>query len=349
MPIMMAPLGNPEAMPEALEEKSVSYVASLVRSAAQRKGHDAQLAEAMVRRTKEYRIGEQVINPPKQLLTLTNAEAEQHVDDGKGGRRPLLSLGTKDRLSDVIAALGLTGARTVELRVTLAERIARFVEAFSVLFLVGGILGLYIEFKTPGFGLPGMLGIALLAIWFWGYHVAGLAGSVEIVLFVAGVALLAVEVLLLPGFGVAGIAGLGLVLLALGMAMVEHYPGVPTYRPPAIHLRGAIANLGLTLVAATALGALLARFLPKTRAFNRVALTSAVAAKDGYRAAEETKNLIGLRGVAVTALRPAGIGLFEDRRLDVVSRGDFLDAGTRIEVAEAHGNRVVVVPLGTAR
>jgi membrane-bound serine protease (ClpP class) len=345
MPIMLGPIGDAQAMPEAIEEKSVSYVASLVRSAAQRKGHDAQLAEAMVRRTKEYKIGEQVINPPKQLLTLTNMEAEQLVDDGKGGRRPLLSLGTRERLSDVIAALGLTGARTVELRVTAAEKIARFVEAFSILFLVGGVLGLYVEFKTPGFGLPGILGVTLLAIWFWGYHVAGLAGSVEMVLFIAGVALLAAEIFVLPGFGIAGVAGIVLVLLALGMAMVEHYPGVPAYQAPALHLRGALFNLSVTLVAATILGALLARFLPRTRAFRHVALAAAVGAEEGYRAADETAELVGQRGVAVTALRPAGIGRFGDRRLDVVSRGDFLEAGTPIEVAEAHGNRVVVVPL----
>jgi membrane-bound serine protease (ClpP class) len=345
MPIMMAPLGTPQEMPEAIEEKSVSYVASLIRSAAQRKGHDAQLAEAMVRRTKEYKIGDQVINPPKQLLTLTNVEAEQLVDDGKGGRRPLLSLGTRERLSDVLASLGLAGARTVELRVTAAEKIARFVEAFSVLFLVGGVLGLYIEFKTPGFGLPGVLGISLLAIWFWGYHVAGLAGGAEILLFVAGVTLLAVEIFILPGFGVAGFSGLALVLLALGMAMVEHYPGLPAYSAPPLHLRRAILNLSGTLIAATTLGALLARFLPKTRAFDRVALATAVAADAGYTASDETTDLVGLRGVAITALRPAGIGVFEGRRMDVVSRGDFLEAGTRIEVAEAHGNRVVVTPL----
>jgi len=344
MPIMMSPLpmGGPQEMPEGLKEKAVSPTVALIRSAAQRKGHDPKLAEAMVRPEVEYKAGDKLICPSGQLLTLTARDAAQPVGEDK---RPLLSRGIVKNMDELLEAIGRSRNPVVYIAVRPEERIARFIEGFPVsgLLLALGLLCLYIEFKTPGFGVPGIAGIVLLSVWFWGHHIAGLAGVVEIVVFVLGVVLLFVELFITPGFGALGVSGITLMATSLLMAMVEHYPGTPWFRLPKLHIQDSIENLGLALILTFAAGAALARFLPRTSVFHKLMLAASVGANDGYTASQkENEDLVGLRGVAAGPLHPAGIGMFGDRRLNVVARGSFIDSGAQIIVAEVHGNRIVV-------
>jgi membrane-bound serine protease (ClpP class) len=345
MPIMMSPLpfSGPQELPDGLKEKMVSPTVALIRSVAQRKGHDERLAETMVRPELEYKIGDRVICPAGQLLTLTSRDAEQLVGEGEGRRR-LLSSGTVTDLEDLLRTIGREGDRVVTVAPTAGERIGRIVEGFPVsgLLLALGLLCLYIEFKTPGFGFPGIAGILLLAVWFWGHHVAGLANAAEILLFVFGVVLLVVELLAIPGFGIVGATGLAFMAAALLMAMVEHYPSAPWYSPPRYDIEKAIINFGFAMVATFVGGALLGRFLPKTSLFRSLALNTAVSRDAGYEAAPETPELTGMQGVAVTPLHPAGLADIGDRRVNVVARGAFIDKGLPVVVKEVHGNRVVV-------
>jgi membrane-bound serine protease (ClpP class) len=343
MPIMMSPFGAPQDMPENIEEKTVSFVAGLIRSAAQRKGHDDQLAEAMVRREMEYKIGDDVISPKGQLLTLTNAEAERWVGEAESRRR-LLSEGTVESIDELMKAIGLDDSKRVPVEISLAERIARYIEAFSFLFLAGGLLGLYIEFKTPGFGIPGITGILLLMVWFWGHHIAGLAGMSELLVFALGAALLMVEIFVTPGFGVLGSTGLILMVSGLLMAMVQHYPGDRIFRIPDWQIGASLYQLGLALGLTCVVALILARFLPRTHLFRGLMLDSAIDARlEPQQKAAPRADLLGLKGKAVTALHPAGIGIFDGRRLDVVAGGDYIEKGSPIVIADTHGNRIVVV------
>lgn len=343
MPIMMSPMGGAQEMPEAIEEKTVSAVAAMIRAAAQENGHDPQLAEAMVRREIEYKIGEDVISPAGQLLTLTNLEAEREVGP-PDARRRLLSRGTVADLPALLKAIGLEGAVVRELQVTSAERIARFIAALAPFLLMAGLLGLYIEFKTPGFGLPGILGLLALALFFWGHHIAGLAGLEELLIFLVGVTLIAIEIFVLPGFGIPGILGIALVVWSLLTAMTQRLPG-SGWVPDLPELRLPLFNLSLGIIMAAVGAMLLARFLPKSSAFSWLILQRATSRAAGYAAAAPTSDLVGARGVALTALRPAGTAGIGDRRLDVVTRGAFVDAGRAVRVVEAHGSRVVVEPV----
>lgn len=144
MPIMLGFTGEVQPMPEAIEEKSVSYVAAMIRSAAQHRGHDPQLAEAMVRRDSEYKIGNEVISRKGRLLTLTNTDAERLVGPEK---RPLLSAGTVENLAALLKKIGEENSQIIELKVTSAEKIARFIESISIILLGLGLLGLYIGFR----------------------------------------------------------------------------------------------------------------------------------------------------------------------------------------------------------
>ncbi|MFH0908430.1 MAG: NfeD family protein [bacterium] len=342
MPIMMSPTGNVQDMPEALQEKSVSAVSALARSTAEQNGHNPKLAEKMVRRELELKIGDDVISPAGQLLTLTNVEAEKMVGE-EGAKKPLLSEGTVESVEALLVKIGLGGADTVELEVTAAEEIARYIAAFAPLFLMAGLLGIYIEIKTPGFGLPGMLGALSLAIFFWGHHIAGLAGMEEVLIFIIGVALLLTELFVFPGTGIIGITGGFLILWALLTAMIHQFPDDPWY-PTLPQLKLPLANLSIGIILAAIGGAFVIRFLPHISVFDRIALGQTTSRDKGYTASALTTELLGREGVAVTPLHPGGSAMFGERRMDVVTRGDFVSSGARIIVVEAHGNRVVVEP-----
>jgi len=333
--------GEPSQVPAAFEEKMVSYVAALVRTTAQRKKHDPQLAEAMVRVGPEYRIEDEVICASNRLLTLTNLEAERLVGK-EGAKRKLLSQGTIENFDELLKTIGHPSSQVIRLNITPEEKIARYIESFSKILLIGGLLLLYIEFKTPGVILPGIAGVVLLAIWFWGYHIAGLAGSTEILIFIIGLLLLIAEVFFLPGTMLPGIAGTALIIASLMMAMVGHYPGIP-WHPITRHIPDAIKSLSVSILGTFILGLILARFLPETTAFQKLMLLSAEHKADGFHASgEETASLVGLEGTAYSELRPSGTAVFGDKRIDVVTRGEYIEKNSRIIVAEAHGNRIVV-------
>lgn len=338
MPVMVSPMGAPQEMPEDLTEKQVSFTAAFARSAAEIGGHDKELAEAMVRRDNVYKIGEEILCPEGELLTLTNVEAEQ-INPDTGAT--LLSSGTVYSRDDLLDRIGHADAAVVELTVTGAERLARIIKALSIVFLGAGLLGLYIEFKTPGLGVPGALGAVSLAIFFWGHHVAGLAGAEEILIVMIGVALILVEIFVLPGFGVAGFTGIVFVCAGLLMAMVEHAPGAP-WMPPIGDFRFPLTQLTGGLVVTMAGGLLLGRFLPETRFFKTFALQTSTSAADGFVSADRAPFEAGQAGVAATALRPSGAATVDHQPVDVITGGEFIDEGTPIRIVEVRGSRILV-------
>ncbi len=340
MPIMMSPTGGAQEMPDDLQEKSVSAVAALIRAAAQESGHDPKLAEKMVRREIEYRIGDEIISPTNQLLTLTNVEAERMVGP-EGEKRPLLSRGTVKDIDALLVVIGREGATRKEMTVTTAERIARYIAALAPLFLMAGLLGIYVEVKTPGFGLPGALGILALALFFWGHHIAGLSGMEEVLIFMLGLILVILEVFFFHTAGIAGLVGGMLMLWALLTAMIQQLPGGP-WLPSMPDLQFPLAKLSAGVVMAAAFGSMIARFLPNTPMFNHIALNTSVSAAKGYTSSTSDTSLLGAEGVALMPLRPSGSAQFGDKRLDVVSRGDFVQAGDKVRVVEVHGSRIVV-------
>jgi membrane-bound serine protease (ClpP class) len=338
MPIMMAPWGGVQEMPEDIKEKSVSAVAALIRSAAEEGGHNKELAEKMVRREIELKIGGEVISPAGQLLTLTNVEAERKAGEPK---QPILSEGTVKDVNELLKTVGLEGASVKEMEVTAIERVARFIAALAPLFVIVGLLGLYIEFKMLGTIIPGAIGVLCLAIFFWGHHIAGLAGMEDILIFLLGMALLMTEIVFIPGFGAIGFLGIGLMLWALLDAMIEKYPGGPWYPAwPAVQVP--LLKLSISLIGSAVAAMFLGKFLPETRLFKNIGLETTTSKKNGYAASDDLKSLIGLEGRALSPLRPAGSAEFGGQRLDVITRGDYLAGGTPIRVVESHGSRIIV-------
>ena len=323
-----------------MKEKIVSSTMALVSSAAEHNGHDPRIVEAMMRKDYELKIGDKIICEKGKLLTLTDIDAGQVIGEGDD-KKPLLSSGNAKDLDELRAAVGIKDVPVKELIITPAEKIARYIELFSIIFLAGGVLGLYIEFKTPGFGVPGIAGILLLAVFFWGHNVAGLSNMLEVVLFFLGIILLLIEIFFIPGFGAAGASGLLLIAAAISMAMVEHIPG-GSWIPPVSQIEQAGRNIALSLFISSIGMMLLARFLPDTPIFQRLTISSVIDEKITLKAVKKNEIGVGHLGTAVSDLRPAGTADFHGKRYDVVSNGDFIDKTSNIVISEIHGNRIVV-------
>ncbi|MBN2162120.1 MAG: nodulation protein NfeD [Pontiellaceae bacterium] len=334
-PISLGLTGGVQELPEAEKEKMTSYVAAHVRAAAERGGYDPLMAEAMVRADQEYLDGETVIIPKGHVLTMTSSEAERLIGEDQ---HPLLSQGTVNNLDEMLNRIdGLAGAKKTVLTVSSSEKIARFVSKLAPLLMLIGFGGLWLEFKTPGFGIFGILGISCLLLFFLGHHIAGLAGFEDVLIFILGLILLAVEVFVTPGFGVLGISGLALIFISFISAMSEHVPGEwrPVSFSPATFAKP-ILSVIMAFAGSLLLAALVGRFLPNTRVFHSLSL-GAVSPEP-----PEEKGLIGREGISHSDLRPSGTAYFGDRKMDVVSRGDYIPRQTPIRITEIHGNRVIV-------
>lgn len=334
-PMMMGPGGGVQDLDEDISEKMKSGVAAMVRSAAEQGGHDPALAEAMVRREAEYIVGTNVISKAGELLTLTASEAEG-----------ILSRGTVPDLAALLEAEGLSGAEIRTLVVTPAERVARWIAAMAPLLMMIGLGGIYLEIRTPGFGLPGMIGVIALALFFFGHHIAGLAGMEEVALFIIGCALLATEVFITPGFGVLGISGIALILVSLLSAMTWQPPGewMPSVSGSGATLQRALANLALAMVGTVVLGVITGKWIPRSRAVRPLVLTQSTRRDNGFSASHDHSDLVGREGIAEMNLHPSGRILIDGERINVISQGGFIEKGSPVRITEAHGNRIIVEP-----
>jgi membrane-bound serine protease (ClpP class) len=345
MPVIASPQGGMQALGEAEREKVESYVDSLIRGIAQRKGRPEELASSMVRRSVEFKIGDEIICKEGEILTLTHIEAER-IYEIDGVSRPLLSEGTVDDVDAMLKKVGLGDAVVKSLEITDVEKIARFIAMIAPVLLTIGMLALYIEFQTPGIGFGALIGVICLGLFFFGHHIAGLAGHEEMLLFLLGLILLLVEIFALPGFGLIGLTGIFLMMWSLLTSMAPTIPGGPVI-PSLPDLRIPIRNMATSLLM-TGVGMLLiSRYLPRSRSTSWLVLKESTSHEAGYQASEEHQELIGQTGKTITALRPAGAAMFGERRQDVVARGEFINEKTPVKVVEVHGNRVVVEAVNT--
>jgi membrane-bound serine protease (ClpP class) len=317
-------VGSGGGQPQVADEKSVSYVRKEFGATAERRGRPPQFAEAMV--DADVQIAG-VVDKGK-LLTLTTSEALTHK----------IANFSADTLEEALVVTGLPGAEVRRASQTWAETLVRFLTnpVVSSLLMTVGLLGLLVEIRTPGFALPGALGLLSLGLFFWGHWIVQLAGWEELMLVGAGVILLGLEVFVLPGFGVAGIAGI--IALAAGLGMTLVGAGAT-----ASVILGAFGRVAISILLALAGGLLLLRLLPQLPFGRRLVLDAEIGADQGYTSPPASDRLhLGRAGVALSPLRPAGVAEIDGSRVDVVSEGGFVGAGAAIEVTRVDGNRVVV-------
>lgn len=316
--------GQPGAATQPVSEKTVSYVRKEFRATAESRKRPPLIAEAMV----DADVAIRGVVDKGKLLTLTTDEAVKHK----------VAAFQAESLEQALKRLGIKGAELKRAAPNWAENVVRFLThpVVSSLLVTIGMLGIIVELRTPGFGVAGALGVGSLAAFFWGHWLVQLAGWGELLLALAGVALLLLELLVIPGFGFAGILG----ILALIAALVLSVVG--SGATPEFFLFAA-ARIVFSLLIAVLVSFLLLRFMPRTRFGRRLILDTGLGAGHAYGSAPEADlRWLGKRGRTTSPLRPAGFAEIEGARIDVVSEGELIEPGMPVAVIRVDGNRIVV-------
>ena len=308
-------------------EKIVSAMRSEMRALAEAAGLDPDVAAAMVDEDVEI---DGIVEAGK-LLTLTTEEA--------------VAIGYATEVADLSALLeelGHAGAQVVTSEANWAERVVRFFSnpVVAPFLLTLGFLGLITEIKTPAFGMAGAAGLLSLSLFFGSHLIVGLAGLEDVIIFGVGLALVGVEVLLIPGFGLFGILGGIGILAGLYMSLLG---GLPT----SVDFTRAGMVLTTTILLIVVSAWVMIRSLPGSSrlAKSGIFLLNRTDRELGYESAVSRDDLVGVVGTAITDLRPSGTALFGDERLDVVSESEWITEGTAVRVISAEGYRHIVRPV----
>jgi len=305
------------AEPRPAEEKTISALKAEFSSTASSRGRSKTIASAMV--DKDIEI-ENLVEKDK-ILTL---DADQAVD-----------LGFIDGIAgNIEEALMILNYKNIEVKYIYpnwAEKVSRFVTnpIVSSLLLSIGFLGLIIEFWTLGWGIAGSIGIISLSLFFGGHILVGLAGWEAVILFLVGIILLLVEIFVIPGFGVAGISGIIAMIASIFLASGSIIQA--TYY--------IFISLGITILGFL----LLLKYLPSTRTWKRFILSTEQTKESGYTVeTTELKKLENKKGKAVTPLRPSGIVEVMGKKINAITRGEYIESKTEIKIVSIEGNKVVV-------
>ncbi|MFO1052506.1 MAG: NfeD family protein [Planctomycetota bacterium] len=377
-PVLGGPDGTIQIPEDDVRRKALSSMRAEVRKLVERRGEVGRdlvfLAEAMVDPTLG-RIFEVQVEDAQHMqrtvlvdeggLPALAAGGGRIVDQVEIGRAPLtltavealrrgLSGGTFASLEEMAREqLGVPSSAIERLEPSWSETAVAWLEAIKPLLFIFGFMMLLLELKLPGFGIPGILGILLVGLALFSSYLMGLAELTEILLFFLGLALIGVEVFVLPGSIAFGAAGLVAVVFSLILSQQSFI--IPSDASQAEILTGNLLDLLWMILIVTAGSMTLFRFLPRIPIFNRAMLQPPEAPRTGESTrfaddAHPAAALVGVVGVALTDLRPAGVlELGDGSRHDVVSQGAFLVRGTRLRVLSVTGNRIVVEPETHAR
>ena len=276
-----------------------------------------------------------------QAETLTELLAQYEIVEVDGTKLPLTEDGIAARreqdfgVSEINRLKTLADARITEVEATLADRIVFFITnpLISSLLLSLGILGIFIEIRTPGFGIPGFLGLLCVGLFFGGHMLTKIGAEWAFLLFLIGLGLIVLEVFVIPGFGIAGILGITLMIGSIFFVFDKAY-----------EFRTAVMWLSVSVIMSAGLVILAAFYLPETQLFRRLALSTVMDTESGYHSSssEDFQAYLGQSGTALTPLRPSGTARIANNRVDVVTVGDFIAQDSNIKVVSVEGSKVFV-------
>lgn len=318
----------------SMKQKIISYLRAKVRAESEGKGYRGEVISAMIDAELELKIGDKIYKPKGELLSLTATEANESVGDPP---RRLLGAGIAKDVNGLLEAkFGKEGFEIRRLEITWSEKLAQYLNGFAAVLMGLGLLALFIEFKTPGFGVFGVTGITLLLLVFFGHYVAGLSGHEPALLFFLGVVLVLAELLFFPGTVVSALIGVMFVFGSLIWAGADLWPNQPVNVSGAVFVQP-VVNLAIALAMAVALFVVLARYLPRTGLWQHLALQGASLVPAqltgmSVAAASSLSALVGREGVAVTGMFPSG---------EVEIDGNRYQA--RVELGSVEANAPVIV------
>ncbi|MFM1850556.1 MAG: hypothetical protein RIS54_240 [Verrucomicrobiota bacterium] len=319
--------GSGSDVPDALKRKMTSYINAKVRALSSSEPRRADVLKAMTSPDFELKIGDTVLKPAGELLTVTADEAVALHGEPAA---PLLAQGIADDVDSLLRAqFGAVGFAVTRLEVTWSEQLAVWLNAISPVLLGLGLLALFVEFKTPGFGLFGIAGMSLLAVVFLGNFAAGLSGHEPMLVFGLGLLLLAIELFFFPGVVVMALSGVLLMLGSLLWSMADIWPNQPVSVSSDLFLQPAI-NLGLGLALAVVGAIALLRFLPKGVFWNKMVLAAAAGGTPSPTVS--VGPLVGREGVAATDMFPSGQVEIDGSRYEACVSVGSVEAGQKVVV-----------------
>ncbi|MFN5224011.1 MAG: NfeD family protein [Bacteroidota bacterium] len=315
---------------EPLPDKYQSYMRSIMRSTAEKRGRDPLIAEAMVD-PRTYIPG---VNDSGKVLTFTTSEA---IENGYCEKQAA-------SIEEVLVAEQMVGAKQLRYEATWVDNVITFftnpaVSGVLLLIILGGI---YFELQTPGIGFPLLAAAVAAVLYFVPLYLDGMAANWEILLAIIGFALLAVEFFVIPGFGVAGISGILLIVVAFAFSMVGNQ-GFDFSPVSSRELTVAFATVVVSMFAAVVLAFVTGRSLMRSSRFGKMVLQNTMESEAGYVSADAVLDtLIGAHGVTDTLLRPSGKVLIGARVYDAVADNSFIEKGVSITVKSLSGQSLVV-------
>lgn len=300
----------------AANKKAQSAWKSAMKSAAESKGRDPLYALAMA-------------DPSIDLPEYGAPKGEYLTLDPRTALEVGYSKGTVEDRVELLEELGLNKATIIEIEPTLSEKLARFLTDPIVVPILLSIasLGLMVEIFSPGFGIPGIMGLLSLVLFFYGHIVAGLAGMEAVILLVLGIILIVAE-FFVPG-GIVGLLGIGSIVGSLFISGQD--------------LGHMAMSIGIAFIITIVVAVVLFKTIGLDKGFFRhVILKDRTTTELGYVSSKNRLELIGLEGKTVTTLRPSGTAVFEGERIDVISEGSFVQKDKLVKVVKVEGVRIVV-------
>ena len=316
----------------AAPDKYQSYMRSIMRSTAEANNRDPNIAEAMV----DEDIEIDSISRAGEVLTFSTSEAIKYG----------FCEAEVNSIDEILERNNMTDHAVSEFELSGSEKIIRFflnpiISGLLILIIIGGI---YFELQTPGVGFPLFAALVAVTLYFVPYYLNGLAANWEIIMFFVGVALIALEIFVIPGFGIAGLTGLLFTLGALVLVMLNNdYFDFSFVKASEIFQAAATILAGL-------FGSLIIMFfggvrLTNTRIFKRIALQTVQDRSEGYTSNFKQQPMTGKTGTAYTVLRPSGKVLIEGVLYDAYTRGDYIDKNDKVKVLSDEGTSLKVKKL----
>ena len=314
---------------QAAPDKYQSYMRSIMRSTAEARGRDPHIAEAMV----DQEIEIDGITEKGKVLTFSTSEAIEHN----------FCEAEVSSIEDILKRNGIEDYELIEFELSPAEKIIRFflnpfISGILILIIIGGI---YFELQTPGVGFPLAAAVVAAILYFVPYYLNGLAANWEIIMFIVGVLLLLLEVLVIPGFGLAGISGIVMMVGALILMMLNNDVFDFSF-VKASEITKAVAAVLSGMLAAILLMFFGGVKLTRTKFFRRIALVTEQKSSEGYTSNFNEKSYVGKKGVSYTVLRPSGKILIDDELKDAFTRGEYIDKGKEVVVIAESGTSLKV-------
>ncbi len=346
--------------PKIVGEKMQSPLRARFRSLAERNNYPAKLSESMVTaemtvyqveidgkalymdsddmddmtdKEKEKITSKKTIVAKGELLTMTDIEAYELG----------FSKMSASDIGEMLSKMGIENREIIRIEKNWSEEFVRFISMISPLLMMIGLAALYTEMQSPGFGAPGIIGITCLALVFLSQYFVGLADYTELLVIALGIVLLGIEILVLPGFGIAGFAGILCITAGMVLAFQDFVIPNPEFPWEFDLLMKNIVLVLCSFICAFITSMLIIRYVfPKISSVVEGPYLSATLKESHADSKESMSARVGDTGIVSTFLRPSGKAKIGKEKFDVITEGEFLEKGTPVEIMEISGNRIIV-------